>query len=218
MKMTSILTTVAASASLMMASTAFSATEFSMTGAAAIQTLTWSGCKTLKTSDSPFTVTFDDAGSPGDNMGTYSIVDSVANTVLQGTWFKLDGKTPTSPYTVYLLPEVYAPGPYDSPTPPAGALDDFLDQLEITAQSPAPAGMTCTIKNGGSQASAKLIVPSTVIKKSTLVVKTLKDGSKSGTLTFQAAGKQASMFTSAVPSTKTKPFTVKLMVTGVVTP
>ena len=68
MKKTSIITATVASVTLMAASAALAAPVVTMTGATADQTLTWPGCKTLKTTDT-VTVTFDDSGS-------YSIVDS----------------------------------------------------------------------------------------------------------------------------------------------
>lgn len=206
MKMTSIFTASVASAALMMASAVSAAPVITMTGAAATQMLTLSGCKTLKTTDT-VSLTFDDADH------TYSIVDSGSNTVLQGTWFKQDGKTPTSPYTIYMSPEVFAPDasafdPTD-PVTPAGSLDDFLSQIEVTAET----AMTCKLKGTGAQ-SVSLHQASALVKKSTLVVKTSKkDNSKSGTLTFQAAGKETSMFT-GVP--KNGNFSAKLTVTGTV--
>jgi len=209
MKMTSIFTASVASAALVMASAVSAAPVITMTGAAATQMLTLSGCKTLKTVDT-VSVTFDDAGN------TYSIVDSGSNTVLQGTWFKLDGKTPTSPYTIYMSPEVFAPDPnaFDpiDPVTPAGSLDDFLSQIEVTAETAPPAGMTCKLKGTGTQ-SVSLHKASALVKKSTLVVKTNKDNTKSGTLTFQAAGKETSMFT-GVP--KNGKFSAKLTITGTV--
>lgn len=186
MKMTSILTTAAASASLLMASTAFSATVMEMTGVTAAQVLKVSGCKTSSSSVT-VDVVFDDAG-------TYSI-NSSGNPVLQGTWFKLASKTPTT-YTVYMTPSVYAPAPDDAgnnadPTPapiPPGTLDDFLDNLEASVS-----GMQCTIKSGGSQ-TATLIQPSTLIKKNTLVVK-----NGVGKLNVSISGAQMNNFKPVAP-------------------
>ncbi len=217
MKKTSIITAAVASASLMAASTVLAAPVITMTGATAAQTLTLTGCKSLKTQDS-VTVTFDD-------NGTYDVVDSGSNTVLQGTWFKQAGKTATSPYTIYMATSVFAPAPDDpdvmaspDPTipPPPGTLDDFLDQIQVVAESAPPAGMDCKLNTKKAPFGVKsvtLFQPSTLIKKSSMIVKTNKDASKSGTLTFQAAGAGSTLFTGA---TKVGKFSAKLTITGTV--
>ncbi|MEZ5493630.1 MAG: hypothetical protein R3E61_03315 [Pseudomonadales bacterium] len=198
MNMTSILKTAVASASLMAASTVLAAPVITMTGTAT-QQITMSSCKTLKT-PMTVTVTFDDDG-------TYDVVDdNSTNTVLQGTWFKLSGKTATSPYTIYMAASVFAPSPFDpdvhaspNPTipPPAGTLDDFLDQVEATIEN----GMTCKLNTKkpplGSQSIDNLVQPSILVVTNTLKVTTAKDGvTKSGTLTFKTnKGKATHMFT-----------------------
>ena len=219
MKKTSIITAAVAFVSSMTASTVFAA-PITMTGALATQTLTWSGCKTLKTTDT-VTVTFDDSSVPN----TYSVVDSSSNIVLQGTWFKLPGKTATSPYTIYMAPSVFAPAPDDpnvvaspDPTipPPAGTLDDFLDQIKVAAESAPPVGMNCKLNTTkpplGTQ-SVTLYQPSALVKKSLATVKTNKDSTKFGTLTFQVGGSEASLFTGKPKFGK---FSAKLVITGTV--
>lgn len=214
MNMTSILKTAVASASLMAASTVLAAPVVTMTGAAATQTLTMSSCKKFVTTDT-VTVTFDDSG-------TYNVVDSGANTVLKGTWFKLPGKTPTSPYTIYMAADVFAPAPDNvdvvaspDPTipPPAGTLDDFLDQVKVAVEN----SMTCTLNTKkppfGVQ-SASLVQPSTLVTTNTLKVTTAKDGSKSGTLTFKTnKGKATHMFTGV---SKNGTFSTSLTIKGAV--
>ena len=112
-----------------------------------------------------------------------------------------------------MTPEVSAPSPLvDPPTIPVGSLDDFLGQIETTAESAPPAGMTCTIKGAGTQ-SVTLFQPSAVIKKNSITVKTNKDSTKSGKLTFQTTGKESSMFTG---TSKNGNFSVKLVIEGTV--
>lgn len=215
MNMTSILKTAVASASLMAASTVLAAPVVTMTGVTATQQITMSGCKTLKTPVT-VTVTFDDDG-------TYDIVDGSANTVLQGTWFKLSGKTPTSPYTIYMAASVFAPSPFDpdvhaspDPTipPPAGTLDDFLDQVKVTVEN----SMTCKLNTKkpplGTQ-SVNLVQPSVLVATNTLKVTTAKDGvTKSGTLTFKTnKGKATTLFSG---SPKTGVFSTTLTIKGTV--
>lgn len=209
MNITSIVKAAVASASLVAASTVLAAPVMTMTGATATQVLTWSGCPKLTTTDS-VTVTFDDSG-------TFDVVDSGANTVLQGTWFKLAGKTPASAYTVYAAPSVFAPAP-DNPDvvaspdptipPPAGTLDDFLGQIEATVGGRTDCKLNTKKPPLGSQTVA-LIQPSTLVKKNTMVVKP----DKSGTLTFQALGQQTNMFSGKLKASK---FGVTLTIKGTV--
>ena len=216
MKKTSIITAAVASVSLMAASVV-SAAPITMTGVTADQVLTLSGCKTYKVPSITVTVTLDDSDH------TYTIKDSGANTVLKGTWFKLAGKTPTSPYTIYMAADVFAPAPDNAdvmaspdPTipPPAGTLDDFLDQANGIAQN----SMTCKLNTKkppfGTQ-SVTLIQPSILVATNTLKVTTAKDGvTKSGTLIVKTNNGKATTLFSGSP--KTGVFSTTLTIKGTV--
>ncbi len=208
MKMKSILTAVMASASLLTASASFALPlpVLNMTGAAAVQSLAVSGCRSIKTTDTVNVTFLDD--------GTYTITDSGLVPVLNGTWYKVNGRTPASPYVIYMAPDVYAPGPLDPPGAPAGTLDDFLNQLEVTAQTPYPAGMACTLRNGGVQAIT-VLQPTTLVKRSQLNVATRRGGGQYGVLTFDATAVQSNQLAGIQ---KMGILAVKLAVSGTVTP
>lgn len=202
MKTIPMLTAAVMSVSMALAtSSVFAATPVhTMATGAATQTLVVSGgCKTLKTTDTVTVTFFDD--------DTYTIVDSSAATVLQGTWSRVDSGT--SKYTLYMSPAVFAPDPNTdrNATPPAaGTLEDFVSQLQIVGDS------NCEVKFPGRDVN--FVQPSSLVKKSSLVVTTKNN---EGILTVQVKGKQTNNFYKDGTIVKPGSYSVTLTIKGTVT-
>lgn len=193
MKTSSILTAMTAAVGIMSAASAYAAptATYTMTGAVVTQKMSVSGCAAVKSAGLADVTFYDDK--------TFKI-DRLDDAAVPGSGFTVYGTYATVPasssYTVYMSldNDVNTPDP-SQPVPPGIGLPKLLDSLDILAKKTCGDKYTTPNPNtppGGTLGeTVKIVQPSILIKKSTMVV---KNSTKSATLTLQMKGKSTNSF------------------------
>jgi hypothetical protein len=120
---------------------------------------------------------------------------------LIGTWVEpVAGK-------VYLSANNDDPSPLEEPRVP-GSLNDLFDAVDVIIKA------NCALNPKIDGNTVALVRPSVLASKSDMMIKTNKDGSKTGTLKINMKGVQSNAFKGS-PNSGT--FTATITVTGIVT-